>query len=282
MILNSFGQISPSRKMPDQNQKPLKSDIKISSVELLQILLAAMRAQHWNYWTSHWQAEGNTSYEDHLLFSRLYESLVEEIDTLAEKIVGSYGSEAVEACSQMHWTHGFIRSWSIYKCPYCRGLYSEKELQRLLKSFYNKLKGEEAMSLGLDDFIMSTASAHETNIYLLQQRLSKREAIRKASQRVLRKKVLLAGEVAPSGEKYFRDNPEKREVREFQESGQLGNLTKKEQRKGAPPTVVDIKDQPGGDEFSTLNRYVVNTEEPTDLKPKKKPSPKLAFWDFLE
>lgn len=253
-----------------------------SAVKLLQVLLSVLRAQHWNYWTSHWQASGEASYGDHLLFSRMYEAIVEEIDGLAEKMVGFYGSEAVDACPQIDLTHKFLQSWSVYKCPYHRGIHSEKELQRLFKTVYDKLKQMDSMSLGLDDYIMATASAHETNLYLLQQRVEKRDAIRMASQQELRRRVLLAGEETATAEKYFLDNPEKREVREFQESGQMGNLTKKEQRRGAPPTVSDIKKQPGGAEFSTLNRFVIDTEQPTNMTPKKEPAPKLASWTFLE
>jgi len=262
--------------MPSQ-QRPTKS---VTPDELLQILLGAMRAQHWNYWTSHWQISGENFYGDHLMFSRMYETLVEEIDSLAEKIVGSFGPDAVDASAQMNWASSFLRSWSVYKCPYCRGLRSEKELQGLFKSFYEKLKEGGALSLGLDDYIMATASAHETNIYLLQQRMIKKESIRKAKQQSLRRRFADSGE-APSAEGMFFNNPEKREVREFHESGQLGNLSKKEQRKGAPPTAEEISHKPGGEEFSTLNRYVVETEEPTKLRPKREPSPKLASWDFL-
>ena len=65
---------------------------------LLTQLLGILRAIHWSHWTSHWQARGNPSYSDHLLFERLYKNLEEEIDTLAEKIVSYYGAEAVAAC----------------------------------------------------------------------------------------------------------------------------------------------------------------------------------------
>jgi len=34
---------------------------------------------------------------------------------------------------------------------------------------YDKLKEMDDISLGLDDFLMATANAHETNLYLLQQ-----------------------------------------------------------------------------------------------------------------
>lgn len=84
--------------------------------------------------------------------------------------------------------------------------------------------------------------------------------------------------VAPSREDEFFDNPQKREVKEFADSRAVTNepdvavksapeldvsLTQemKDVRK-APPTPDEVKKQPGGEEFATLNRFVVETQEP--------------------
>ena len=47
----------------------------------------------------------------------------------------------------------------------------EEALQKALSNIYNALKDMKALSLGMDDYIMSIANAHETNLYLLRQRL---------------------------------------------------------------------------------------------------------------
>jgi len=49
-------------------------------------LFAVMKALYLSHWDAHWKVMGDSFYGDHLLFSRMYEGLVEEIDTLAEKI----------------------------------------------------------------------------------------------------------------------------------------------------------------------------------------------------
>lgn len=87
--------------------------------------------------------------------------------------------------------------------------------------------------------------------------------------------------VAPSGEHHFFDTPKKREVREFAEAGALSNIpavagasvedmanadvsvakARSEARK-APPTPAEIVRGPGGGQFSTLNRQVLETEQP--------------------
>lgn len=84
---------------------------------------------------------------------------------------------------------------------------------------------------------------------------------------------------APSAEKDFFDNPQKREVLEFAKSKATSNVvdtavrsvqdadnpkeTKTEAAKKsikAPPTPSENKKEPGGKQFSTLNRFVVTTE----------------------
>jgi len=87
--------------------------------------------------------------------------------------------------------------------------------------------------------------------------------------------------VAPTAENYFHDNPRKRETRQFAEAEALSNdppvavkavkdmdnpsdsvSQAKAEAKAAPPTPNDIKKKPGGKQFSTLNRYIVVTEQP--------------------
>lgn len=100
------------------------------------------------------------------------------------------------------------------------------------------------------------------------------------AQRVARRYAQSRG-VAPSAEGYFFDNPKKRETREFAWTKALSNdppvavqavkdmdnaaetVSKaRSEAKAAPPTPSDIKKEPGGKQFSTLNRYLVNTEQP--------------------
>lgn len=86
---------------------------------------------------------------------------------------------------------------------------------------------------------------------------------------------------APSAEHQFFDNPEKREVREFAETGAISNIPNtaakavrefetpdrsvseaKIEAKVSPPTPLKIEQKPGGKQFSTLNRFVIETEQP--------------------
>jgi DNA-binding ferritin-like protein len=140
--------------------------------QTLQAVFASMRALHWHYWTAHWQVGGVPQYGDHLLFTRFYDGLVIEIDAMAEKLVGYFGTNAVDPHRSLELTHTFLHGFSGIECLFERSLKMEETFQALLKGAYNAIKDKtEVMTLGLDDFLMATASAHEANLYLLQQRI---------------------------------------------------------------------------------------------------------------
>ena len=56
---------------------------------------AAIRGLHHLLWTAHWVSEGDPQYGDHLLYQRLYEARVMEIDGIAEQLVLMGGPAAV-------------------------------------------------------------------------------------------------------------------------------------------------------------------------------------------
>ena len=315
---------------------------------LLCDVLACLRASYLSYQTSHWQVVGQSSYGNHLLFARLYESVKAQVDQLAEKLVGYLGREVVDLNRQAKHIAEYCRRWHGIDCHHKRGLQSEADLQQALKRAYEGIKQVNAMSLGLDDWIMATANAHEENEYLLQQALTPVPGQKQASSEpnlkvgdivtytsdFLRKTGWVSddrlyGKItgfvegrgfhglpivdwehktspspvrpenivavrrngpgqgyrrgssgAPSAEKYFFDNPEKREVREFADTGAISNdpsvaldASREEQldtspakavaeAEAAPPTPQEIAEEPGAGAVSTLNRFVVDSEDP--------------------
>ena len=140
---------------------------------LLTQLLAILRAAHWSHWTAHWQVRGVPQYGDHLLFDRLYSGISEEIDGLAEKCVSYFGPESVDALNSIANSARVISAYYGMSGadPIERALVIEQQIQNALALTYTRIKDSGEMSLGLDDFLMATANAHETNIYLLRQRL---------------------------------------------------------------------------------------------------------------
>lgn len=136
-------------------------------------VLATLRAQYVSYQTSHWLAMGTAFYSEHLMFQRLYESVLEEIDTLAEKLVCFEDDAGVDMVEQTEKIHLLCKKWAEISCPIERGFESEKFVQSILEEAYEAITKSDEMTLGLDDFLMATANAHEVNMYLLKRSLKK-------------------------------------------------------------------------------------------------------------
>ena len=338
------------------NATPMQRDVVR---RLLCDLLACLRAQYLSYQTSHWQVVGGSFYGNHLLFERLYQSVQEQVDQLAEKIAGYLGAEVLGLDEQMEHMMAYTQKWSQVSCHHRRGIQSEADLQRAIRSAYEGIKQVKAMTLGLDDWLMATANDHDENEYLLQQALAqppvakqaafsvalksrKREdligyfyalhdqlereftaspdEIKGMSNAMLRRRTMqmaeqladtdvrgMTGEEAvsaaqeaapaayrlmlrvtgekklgsgaPTAENDFYKDPAKREVLEFAESNAISNSVEVAEKASehdhldisetqaieealeAPPLPTEIAQEPGGAALSTLNRYVIDSED---------------------
>ena len=139
-------------------------------MEVLADLLARLRALHWFHWTAHWQTEGGHFYGDHLLFERMYTGMVDEIDGLAEKIVAMHGESVVDPLPSMVRAARFVGAYE-GNSLIAKALWAEGDLQEALSETWAALEISGGRTLGLEDFLSAMANAHETNTYLLQQRL---------------------------------------------------------------------------------------------------------------
>lgn len=253
-----------------------KEDIEYVS-EILNGVLACLRAQSLSYQTSHWQVAGSHFYQEHLLLERLYNSVGEEIDVLAEKISGLVGSDQVSLENQIPKMAMFLGQWAKIPDHLRRGLASEELLQKLLRDAFDDLQEAGLISLGLEDWLAATASAHEANIYLLQQTINPRAKHISASRKRLRRRY---AENTEAKDVFFAD-PRRVEVEEFATSNAVSNdlstfeNTLKEDRghdsglevemsefEAAPVTPSEVLEMPGSAELSTLNRFVVESEDP--------------------
>lgn len=232
----------------------------------LQQLLGLLRALHWLQWTAHWVAKGESFQGDHDLFAALYQSLPDEIDALAEKMVAMSPRplETVDPSQSMAVAQTWLQRWG--EPSVASALKAERDLQQVLLQVYSHLETTHLKTLGMDDFLMSLADTHETALYKLQQRSRKTAKKTKGM----------------SAESFFFDTPRKKDVREFAQSKATSNVPDvakdavqetenrtdtvrsemaKVNKTPLTPTEV-IEETPGAEVFSTLSRYVVQTEEP--------------------
>jgi hypothetical protein len=157
------------------------------------------------------------------------------------------------------------------------------ELERSLDrtSYALVTMGEEFLRgrIGIDDRTV-VEEAIKTHPYAEPRKKDESIASRVAQRHMASRKTKFDG-AAPSAEHHFFDNPKKRETREFAQTKALSNeiptavkavkemdnsdvtVSKaRSEAKKAPPTPTEIKREPGGKQFSTLNRHVVVTEQP--------------------
>lgn len=136
-----------------------------------------MRAMQLWFHGAHHLTRGQSFSGDHVnLYGRIYQTIEDQIDGVIEKAIGLFGDEL--GCP-LHITEKALEIMSEYPSPIemnssglgAIGLQLEKDFLKFSQNFYNSLKNSGAMTLGLDDMIMATANAHETHVYLLQQRI---------------------------------------------------------------------------------------------------------------
>ena len=146
--------------------------------EPLKKYLACMRTVHLYHQHAHWVSKGVPYYGDHLLFERLYDNLTNEIDSFAERAVGLTDDDVACPITVTGMAFKNLKSLlpdfnpSGHPDDTVRGaLRIERYFLKTTNELYDTLKESDKITLGLDDLLMELYSAHEANIYLLQQRL---------------------------------------------------------------------------------------------------------------
>lgn len=134
--------------------------------------LCSLRLAYVAHQNAHWEAKGVAFAADHQLFQRLYESAAADVDALAEKIAGLFTSDMLALAPQLE---------ECLSCPDCSSVMGETEASvaaamaeehalAAIEEAYDAAEDEGALTLGLDDLLMSLANNRETSLYLLQQR----------------------------------------------------------------------------------------------------------------
>ena len=133
----------------------------------------------------HWVAKGSNSYSDHLLFERLYDESSEEIDQLAEKIIGVGNSRLVGLAIQSkqmfklantEHTNSLVPVIGVdivdnmsYDCIFC-SLKVEQNFLWCIAYTIDLLEESGLLTNGLDNLLQGLADKHEEHVYLLKQR----------------------------------------------------------------------------------------------------------------
>lgn len=138
---------------------------KIGALYVATLKAIALIHQH-----SHWTTRGIPFYGDHLLFERLYNSALKDLDLAAEKFIGLFGDECLGYDLQAELLNKVLLKYKdLEGSPVEMSLSIEKDFLNFSREAYDCFEQEGKLTLGLDDMIMAIASQREESVYLLQQ-----------------------------------------------------------------------------------------------------------------
>jgi hypothetical protein len=129
-------------------------------------LWAALRASHHVYWTLHWQSRGVPYYGDHLLYQRLYEARVKEIDRVAEAVAALYGADKLDPVAA--WTRAGTLVDAMVRAPN-PGIRAAETVLRCSEAA-NRAIGQHPYGVAVNNVVAGIADAALEALYLLQQR----------------------------------------------------------------------------------------------------------------
>jgi len=149
----------------------------MNSEKLLSWYLGNLRFLYLMYQNCHWQCSGLSFYQDHLLFQRLYENVLEDIDSAAEKIVGVFDSELINLNLQLNILSMLGEKFMIdpsapVNC-FKTAIEAEEYFQKIASSLRKSLQEDDNLSLGVDDLLAAQSNSSEERLYLLKSSLPK-------------------------------------------------------------------------------------------------------------
>jgi DNA-binding ferritin-like protein len=144
------------------------------------VFLKALATIHQSH---HWLTFGETYFADHLLFERLYNQTVEDIDGVAEKAVGTgvpidKMHPGLQSCIVAHIVKKFCGNGvntgegENPKAYLEVSLSAETEFMACMAEIAKVMKERGDLSRGVDNMLAGIEDKHEGHLYLLKQRLT--------------------------------------------------------------------------------------------------------------
>lgn len=145
----------------------------------LSVVLVNLRFLYLCHQTHHWISKGDSFYGDHLLFQRLYEKTLEDIDAMAEKVIGLGVTDNVNIQLQVAQVNQMVQGYGMTQTiPQPtelakRSLLAEMNFLANIDCACSQLKEMGLMTNGLENMLQGLADVHESHVYLLKQRCSR-------------------------------------------------------------------------------------------------------------
>ena len=142
----------------------------------LSVVLVHLRFLALVHQTHHWVSRGDTFYGDHLLFERIYNAVVEDIDAVAEKSIGLGHVDnvairlQVKQLNQLTAGYGMMSTIPQTTELAKRSLAAETNFIKTTELAIQAMKESGRMTRGLDNLLAGLLDTHEGHVYLLKQR----------------------------------------------------------------------------------------------------------------
>lgn len=121
----------------------------------------------------HWQTKGENFYGDHLLYQRLYEAILPEIDLIGEKLIGvSQDVSLTNYFKRVKAMEMFLKAVTHSDQPYVVVSHdAELTYVRMGGELMDQLEQAGLLTRGLEQMLGNVLDKHEEHIYLLEQRV---------------------------------------------------------------------------------------------------------------
>jgi len=121
----------------------------------------------------HWQTKGENFYGDHLLYQRLYQDILPEIDLIGEKLIGvSQDVSLTNYFKRVKCMEMFLKSVTHSDQSYVVVSHdAELTYVRLGGELMDRLEQDGLLTRGLEQMLGNILDKHEEHIYLLMQRV---------------------------------------------------------------------------------------------------------------
>ena len=121
----------------------------------------------------HWQTKGENFYGDHLLYQRLYEAILPEIDLIGEKLIGvSQDVSLTNYFKRVKAMEMLLKAVTHSDQPYIVVSHdAELTYVRMGGELMDQLEQAGLLTRGLEQMLGNVLDKHEEHIYLLEQRV---------------------------------------------------------------------------------------------------------------
>lgn len=165
--------VEPNIDIVTENMVSEWKSVQYPQLSVLLVHLKFLYSVHQNH---HWITKGDPFYGDHLLFQRLYSGSAEDVDALAEKVIGLGGTNNVnlmlQTAQMLKLVQGYGMTSTIPQPSELprRSYLAEMNFLKVADYLANQLKEFGLMTRGLDNLLAGIEDKHEGFVYLLKQR----------------------------------------------------------------------------------------------------------------